>query len=78
MPVGHNLYSRDGESEILIFVWRDSDIFPPKADEIQQTTDSFARDLNRAIQDGKMTQEEVDGVLASARHWDTVLLEHWD
>lgn len=78
MPAGYGLSSRNEESEILVYVWRDSDLFPPEADEIQRTTDSFARDLNRAVEDGEMTQEEADSMLASARHWDTILLEEWE
>ncbi len=79
MPVAANLYSRDEESEILIYVWRDSDPLPrEEADDIYKATESFARDLNRAVQDGEMTREEADSSLASVRHWDTILLEEWE
>ena len=79
MPAAYGLSSRNEESEILIYVWRDSDPLPrEEVDEIQRAADSFARDLNRAVEDGDLTQEEADNILASARHWDTVLLEHWD
>lgn len=81
MPVAaYGLPSKKNEeSEILIYVWRDSDPLPrEEADDFHYGVESSARELKRAVEDGEIDQETADRVLALDRQWGTILLEEID
>ena len=79
LPAAYVLPSKDEESEILVYVWRDSDPLPHETtDEYRRASESFARDLWREVEDGEMDQETAERMLASSHRWDTVLLEEWE
>lgn len=80
LPAAYTIFPKDGESEIYVAVWLDSDPFHPRVEGVNEhlmATEGFAVDLRKAVEDGDMTQEEADRLLASERRWNNIMLEEW-